>query len=108
MMWLASNVPKYPELSVEKLWEFIQEWDDLTDYFPEFEDSKLPERDFMIGILSTLRGDKMRQLIKTARSKRSIVNTSDQSQLVEMSVDIKDDLFSILPQKSKSISTGLI
>ena len=107
-MLLVSNVPKYPELSVEILWEFIQEWDDLTDYFPDLEDSKLQERDFMIGILSTLREDEMRQLIKTARSKISLVNTSNQSHLVENFINIKDDLFSILPQKNKSIFTGLI
>ena len=46
------------------IWEFIQEWDDLTDYFPDLDDSKLPERNFMIGILSTLREEEMRQLIK--------------------------------------------
>ena len=48
------KVPKYVELSVEKLWVFIQEWDDLLEYFPDIDSNKLPERDFMLGVLSTL------------------------------------------------------
>ena len=49
------KVPKYAELSAEKLWAFIQEWDGLLEYFPDIDSNKLPERDFMLGVLSTLR-----------------------------------------------------
>ena len=43
-------VPKYSEISVEKLWSFVQECEDILQYFPDMDEGKLPERDFMMGI----------------------------------------------------------
>ena len=97
------KVPKYEEISVKKLWEFVKEWPDLLDYFPDYEPHQLPERFFIMGILSTLRRDEMRQLIYEARQNRSLANNDDEDQLIEMNSRIKDEIFSLVPLKSKSI-----
>ena len=68
------NVPKYEELSVEKLWAFVQEWPELVEYFPDLDQGKLPERFFIMGALWTLRGEEMKELIKNERENRSVVN----------------------------------
>ena len=94
------NVPKYEELSVEKLWAFVQEWPELMEYFPDLEPGKLPERFFIMGILSTLRTGEMKKLIKDARENRSISSRADEDQLVWMTTKVKDEIFDILPQKS--------
>ena len=102
------KVPKYAELSVEKLWAFIQEWDDLLEYFLDIDSNRLPERDFMLGVLSTLRKSELRTLVKTVRESRSICNNSDQRQMIEIDSIIRDNIFSILPQKSKFIQICFI
>ena len=96
------DVPKYAELSVDKLWAFVKQWDDLMMYFPDLEESQQPERSFILSILSTLRLEELRTLIQEARSHRSIINNSDRNQLIEMQSDIKDTIFGVLPQKSNA------
>ena len=55
----------------------------------------------MFKILSTLRKDELKQLIHEAREHRSIINNENQDELIEMDPLIRDEIFSILPQKSK-------
>ena len=62
----------------------------------------------MLGILSTLRKGELKTLIKTARESRSICNNSDKSQMIEMNSIIRDNMFSIFPQKSKFIQICFI
>ena len=69
-------------------------------YFPDLDPGKLPERSFIMGILSTLRGEEMKELIKNARENRSLVNKVDNDELVWMSTDVRNDIFEILPHKS--------
>ena len=93
-------MPKYAELSVGKIWGYILQCPDMLDYFPDLDNDKLPERSFMFKILSTLRTQGLKQLLKEARECRSISNNDDQDQLVEMDTNVKVEIFRILPQKS--------
>ena len=45
----------------------------------------------------------MRQLIYEARQNRSLANNDDEDQLIEMNSRIKDEIFSLVPLKSKYI-----
>ena len=98
---ISLSVPKYQEISVEKLWSMVKEWPDLLDYFPDYEANQLPERDFIIGVLSTQRISEMKELIKDARSHRSLANRKEEDEMIEMTYAAKNEIFDILPQKSK-------
>ena len=94
-------VPKYSEISVEKLWKFVQECEDLKEYFPDMEDGTLPERDFLMGLLCTLKSDEMKELIKEARDNRALSNNSDADMMIEVTDNARDQLLGLLPNKSK-------
>ena len=81
----------------------VQECDDLLLYFPDIEDHQIPERRFLMGILWTKRKEEMRNLIKTARSNRSISNIPDENDLIQMTPGTKDEIMKLLPHKSKMI-----
>ena len=99
LIFFDFNVPKYSEISVEKLWNMVKECDDIMDYFPDLDQDKLPERRFLMGILSTLRTEEMKRLISEARANRSITTQHDEDELIEMSLAVKTEIFKALPQK---------
>ena len=104
---VSFNVPKYWELSVEKLWAFVKEWPDLIELFPDLYPGNLPERFYIMRILCTLRGEEMKELIKNARENRSIVKKTNNDQLVWMATEIRDHFFDILPQKNTEFNLYL-
>ena len=53
------KVPKYSELSVAKIWGYVQECPDLLDYFPDLDPGKLLESKFLFKVMGTLRPDEM-------------------------------------------------
>ena len=95
--------PKYSELSVEKIWRKVAEIPELKQYFPDLDDGQLPERDFLFSILSTLRRDELKNLIHEARGVRAIANKSNDDDMIAVLPWIKDEMFKILPTKSKLI-----
>ena len=98
-MFQSFNVPKYSEIIVKVLWNFVKDCEDLCNYFPDYEADQLRERRFILGILSTLRSDELRQLIKDARKNRSIQENPDEDQLIDMDADKKEAIMSLFPQK---------
>ena len=79
----------------------MKDSDDLKQYFPDIDEEKLPERDFIMGILWTLKTDVMKQLINETRERRAITNANDDNMMVEVTEAARDQLLSLLPQKSK-------
>ena len=58
------SVPRFHELNVKDIWELVKEVDELLQYFPDYPDGQLPERDFLFTILSTVRPEGLKQIIK--------------------------------------------
>ena len=77
------------------------------EYFPDLDPGKLPERFYIMGVLCTLRGEEMKELIKNVRENRSIANKTNNDQLVWMTTEIRDHIFDILPQKSTEFNLYL-
>ena len=88
-------------MSIEKLWPFIQEIEDLYEFFPTLKPKKFPEREFMWEIISTLRPTETKKLIDEARQQRSIKGEEDPNQLVEVDPGIFKEIQSVLSQKGK-------
>ena len=50
-------VPRFKELKVKEIWDKIKDFDEYNLYFPDFPNSKLPERDYLISIISSINSD---------------------------------------------------
>ena len=74
------EVPRYEELSVSKIWILIKEADDLLQYFPEYSNKQVPDRDFIFSILWTLRFSTMQKMIIDALKKRALENNENENQ----------------------------
>ena len=96
-------VPRYKELGVKPIWNFVKEVEDLAPYFPTFEEGFLPERSFLWGVLGTLKRDDWKQLLKEARSKRGKKEKEEKEELIEIDPQILDQLI-----QAPSVSKGKI
>ena len=95
------EIPKYPELATKNIWPLVKENEDLMIYFPDLKASQLPEKEFMYGILSTLRPDAIREIIASSLKNRSPIEQEDKGDLVEVSNELKDSITSLFSMKSK-------
>ena len=93
-------VPKYKELGVSKIWNYILQIKDLIDYFPNYQNNEFPEREFMWTVLATSRREATSSLIEDARKSRSIKNDSDKSNMIAMAPEFLAALMNISKQKS--------
>ena len=50
-------VPKYSELSIERIWPLVQATEDLNLYFPDYSSHQYPYRKFMYAIWVPLEVD---------------------------------------------------
>ena len=94
-------IPMYAELSSTRIWNFVKEVPDLLKYFPDLPENMVPIREYLITIISTLRGDELKKLIKKSRDNRSLQNEVNQDKMIEIIRDIKYEIFALLNKKSK-------
>ena len=78
----------------------MKEVDELTQYFPDFDEGVIPERDYLWTIISSIMPDQTKELIQNARKKRGVSNENS-NELVKLTEEIKDEVFSVIRQKSK-------
>ena len=73
---------------------------EINIYFPDFTSDELPERDYLIAIISTINPDATKKIVEEARMKRSICATDNLNNLVDITPEFKDEFMSKNPQKS--------
>ena len=95
------EIPDYPEFAAKNVWPLIKENPDLLDYFPDFKDTQLPEKEFLYGILCSLNPDVVRELVATGVKNRSPLKQEDKSELIEVTKNLKDSILSLYSMKSK-------
>ena len=93
-------IPRYRELAVKKVWEYIKEIPELLEYFPDIEEGDIPDRSFMWGILGTLRREAWGALLENARKARSWGTDEPKDELIEIHPEILEELLSA-PIQSK-------
>ena len=69
-------------------------------YFPDVTEDKLPEREYLIAVISTLNKEATKTIVDQARKIRSVQKPSDNDELVATSSQILEEIRSIKPQKS--------
>ena len=94
------KVPNYPEISVKGLWDKFKEDDDVKKYFPEFKPNQLPERRFLLDILSTVKRDYMKKVIMSSSQTRNRDENIQNNEVIE----IKQDLLSEIMKTSYNLS----
>ena len=67
MMSQIFKVFKYSELSVTKIWGYVQEYLNLLDYYPDVDPGKLSEFKCLFRIMETRISDKMKQRVVEVR-----------------------------------------
>ena len=58
---------RYKELTVEKILVHIKDLPEYNIYFPDYSEDKLPDRDFLIVIISTIDPEVTKSIINEAR-----------------------------------------
>ena len=59
-------------------------------FFPGLKDTQFPEKEFMYGILFTIKPDAVRELVATWMKNRSPLAQDDKGDLVEITEELKD------------------
>ena len=95
-------VPRYAELTVEKIWEKVKEVSSLMFYFPDYLSGQNPERDYLIAIISTTNPEATKEIISEAREKRSLQTVDELDNLVKITPEFKELIRSTVPHKSNS------
>ena len=70
------HMPRFLELSVEKIWPFIKDDPELSKYLPKYKAKQLSNRDYLWTVLTTLRSEQVNNLLRETWDKRSIYNDS--------------------------------
>ena len=68
---------------------------------PDYNETELPERDFFYSILSTLYEAETKEIIKKAREARSLKQTDDVGELVEIDSAIMKEIEGVFNMKRK-------
>ena len=97
-------VPRFKELSVKQIWELVKNISNYAQYFPDFEGSKLPERDYLIAIISTLDPEATKMIVQQALDKRSIMESPNDGDLVKITKELSSEIQKLKLKESKQIS----
>ena len=92
-------VPKHKELGVNKIWALIKVVDELNAYFLDYRDNELPEREFIWGVISTIRPEETTKLVSDARKSRGVKKEENQDELVEVDPLLFKEIQSVVMQK---------
>ena len=82
------------------MWGYIKEINELVQYFPDYCEGELSERDYLWTIISSEMPKETKQLIENAGEKRRI-NKRENSELVVLTSELKNEIFGVKAQKSK-------
>ena len=88
-------------MSISKIWPLVKEIEDLNACFVDLEENEYPEREYLWTIVSTLRSENTKELIKTARNKRTTKELADQNSLIQIDPSIYQEILAIAAQKCK-------
>ena len=88
-------------MSISKIWPLVKEIEDLNACFVDLEENDYPEREYLWTIVSTLRSENTKELIKTARNKRTTKELADQNSLIQIDPSIYQEILAIAAQKRR-------
>ena len=78
----------------------MKETEELIQYFPDYSQSELPERNYLWTVISSVMPKETKRLIERAREQRG-VSKNNMSGLIALTYDLKKEIFDVKAQKSK-------
>ena len=94
------KIPCYPEMATKNIWSLIKYNPDLLSYFPDLKNSQIPEKEFLLGILCTLKPDAVREIIATGKKNRSPNEQEDKDNLIEITGELMESIMNLYSMKS--------
>ena len=76
---------------------------EFAEYFQDYAEDKLPERDYLISIINTLDKNATKKLVKDTRDSRSILQFPNDKNLVEITKRLLKEIQKISSSKSNLI-----
>ena len=70
-------------------------------YFPNFKPSQFPEKEFMYGVLNTLKPNEVRELVAQSLKDRAPKSQDEKDGLVEVTKELYDSIQNLYSMKSK-------
>ena len=70
------------------------------DYFPDYKDSELPERNYLFGVVGTLYNKELTIFVKKAYEHRAAHYKGKDSDLIEITPEMKEYLEKVIAYKS--------
>ena len=95
------NVPKYPEISIQNLWEKFKNQDDVMRYFPDYTETQQPERKYLIDVLKTIKYDYMVKVVDNAHKARNVESNIEDSQVIEIKPSLLNEMMNTNFNSSK-------
>ena len=89
---ISFMVLRYEELNVGKIWEMIKDSPEITIYFPDFKSNKLPERDYLVSMTSTINPEPTKTIIAETRKKSSISISEHEGNLIKIMPELSEEL----------------
>ena len=78
----------------------MKETEELIQYFPDYSQSELPERNYLWAVISSVMPKETKRLIEREREQRG-VSKNNMSGLIALIYDLKKEIFDVKAQKSK-------
>ena len=91
-------MPRYQELSVDKVWPLVREVKDLAQYFPYYKENQLSDRRFMFANLAIFRFYQLDNMIKNAK-KRSLNSKDKKNELVYITQNLYKEIKDVKTHK---------
>ena len=61
------DIPKYEERSIKIVWHLVKDNDDFLEYFPDYSNKQVSDRDFIFSLLWSFRFNVIQKMVDDAR-----------------------------------------
>ena len=95
------KVPRFPELNVKDFWKEVKTRPYLLQYFPEYKESQLPEREYFFNLLFSLDDDFVIDKIREAENLRKSGGGPDEDSLIFIKKDLLKEIIELVVHPSK-------
>ena len=72
ILWVK-DAPRYQEICSKALWSEVKTDNNLTIYMPDFPQSRLPQKAYLLNVMNTIRPNSVIKYIKELKKKREMV-----------------------------------
>ena len=101
-------IPTHRELSVARVWREVKANSNIMQYSSNYPNRQLPEREFMLFIVSTIHEERLRNLILEARKHRSIANLELDDELIYISANFMKSLKTLFSKTKRRFCFRLV